>query len=155
MLLAPDTSDTLLDRALVTAFLENVPDNIYFKDRQSRFIAVSASFVRYFNRGTAADLIGRSDSDFFSEKHAHAAIEDEQRIMRTGQPIVGKLEKETWPDGRVTWVLTSKMPLRNERGEIVGTFGLSKDVTESKHMEQSLEQARRDLIDASRQAGMA
>ncbi|HZP59577.1 MAG TPA: ATP-binding protein, partial [Opitutaceae bacterium] len=80
---------------------------------------------------------------------------DEQRIIRTGEGIVGKLEKETWPDGHVTWVLTSKVPLRDREGNIIGTFGISKDVTASKEMELALEKARRELMDASRLAGMA
>jgi signal transduction histidine kinase len=75
--------------------------------------------------------------------------------MRTGRPILGKLEKETWPDGRITWAVTNKLPLRDEHGVIIGTFGLSKDVTDSKRMEVALEQAQRDLLDASHRAGMA
>ena len=143
------------DQALINAFLENVPDNVYFKDRASRFIAVSASFVRYFGMGNSADIIGKSDFDLFSEAHARPAFEDEQRIMQTGEPIVGKLEQETWPDGRVTWVLSSKLPLRNEDGEVIGTFGLSKDVTESRRIESELDNARKDLLETARLAGMA
>jgi PAS domain S-box-containing protein len=149
-----DPERQLLDRALVTAFLDNVPDNVYFKDRESRFIAVSKSKARRHHL-EPADLIGKTDFELFSDAHARSAFEDEQRIIRTGEPIVGQLEKETWPDGRVTWVLTSKVPLRNDQGEIVGTFGIGKDVTKSKGMELALEQARKDLIDASRAAGMA
>jgi PAS domain S-box-containing protein len=144
-----------MDRALVSAFLANVPDNVYFKDRDSRFIAVSASFVRYFGRTSQAEVIGKTDFDLFSQVHAQPALEDEQRIMRTGESILGKLEKEIWPDGRVTWVMTNKMPLHGDQGEIIGTFGLSKDVTASKQMEKALEQANKEIIDASRMAGMA
>lgn len=152
---APDNQpDHLLDRALVTAFLNNVPDHVYFKDRASRFIAVSKSLARLHDL-EPADLIGKTDFDLFSDVHARPASEDEQRIIRTGDPIVGKLEKETWADGRITWVLTSKLPLRDDHGEIVGTFGLSKDVTASREMELALEKAHRDLVDASRMAGMA
>jgi PAS domain S-box-containing protein len=152
---AEKTETQLLDRVLVTAFLENVPDHVYFKDRDSRFIALSASMARLFGQKTVDDLIGKTDFDFFDEAHARPAFEDEQTIIRTGQPILGKLEKESWPDGRVTWVLTNKMPLRDEHGEIIGTFGISKDVTESKKMELALEKSRKELMDASRMAGMA
>jgi PAS domain S-box-containing protein len=145
----------LLDRALVTAFLENFPDYVYFKDRRSRFIAVSRSRVRCFGGATARQIVGRTDFDFFSERHARPAYEDEQRIMRTGEPILNKLEKEIWADGRIAWVLTSKLPLRDENGTIIGTFGVSKDVTETKVLEQALEQAHKNLMDASRIAGMA
>jgi len=151
----PATSDTLLDRALVTAFLANVPDCVYFKDRDSRFIALSDSLAGKHGSNGIAEMIGKTDFDFFSDAHARPAFEDEQRIIKTGQPLLGKLEKETWADGRVSWVLTSKMPLRDANGEIIGTFGLSKDVTESKELEAALEKSRRELIDASRLAGMA
>ena len=152
---APATNETPLDRALVTAFLANVPDSVYFKDLESRFITLSASMTHFFGKQAAADIIGKTDFEFFSEAHARPAFEDEQAIIKTGQPIIGKLEKETWPDGRITWVTTSKMPLCNERGEIIGTFGISKDVTESKQMEAALDKSRRELMDASRLAGMA
>ena len=144
-----------LDRALVSAFLANVPDCVYFKDRDSRFIALSSSMVHLFGRQTTSEIVGKSDFDFFKEAHARPAFEDEQAIIRTGTPLIGKLEKETWPDGRVSWALTSKVPLRDEQNEIIGTFGISKDVTESKQMEFALEKSRRDLMDASRLAGMA
>jgi PAS domain S-box-containing protein len=144
-----------VDRAIVSAFLQNVPDHVYFKDRESRFITASASQSRALGCASPRELIGRTDFDFFNADHAGRAFEDEQRIIRTGQPMIGKLENETWPDGRITWVLTSKLPLRNEQGEIIGTFGVSKDVTKEKDTEFALERAQRDLVDASRLAGMA
>lgn len=144
-----------LEHTLLAVFLEYVPDFVYFKDRDSRFLALSASHARYFGCASSDEVIGKTDFDFFAETHARPAFEDEQRIIRTGEGIVGKLEKETWPDGHVTWVLTSKVPLRDREGSIIGTFGISKDVTASKQMELALEKARRDLMDASRLAGMA
>ena len=150
-----DERSTHLDRALVAAFLENIPDKVFFKDRASRFIAVSRSIARNFHGATAAQIIGRTDFDFFSPVHARPAYDDEQRIIRTGQPILNKVEKETWPDGHVTWSQTSKMPLRDAGGEIVGTFGLSKDITATREMELELETAHQALVATSRLAGMA
>ena len=144
-----------VERALVAGFLANVPDNVYFKDRDSRFIAVSASFLRYFGRKSSAEIVGKTDFDLFARRHAEPALADEREIMRTGRPIIGKLEKEVWGDGHVTWVLTSKMPLRDDDGEIIGTFGISKDVTAAKEMEADLEKARKEVMDATRLAGMA
>lgn len=144
-----------IDHALVAAFLQNVPDHVYFKDSESRFITASMSQVRALGCESPTEIQGRTDFDFFNPDHANRAFEDEQRIIRTGQPMFGKLENETWPNGRVTWVLTSKLPLRNERGDIVGTFGISKDVTKEKETELALERAQRELVDASRLAGMA
>ncbi len=152
---ASPSTKTQLDQALVSAFLENVPEGVYFKDRDSRFIALSASMTRLFGRQDAAEIVGKTDFDFFSEAHARPAFDDEQTIIRTGQPLLGKLEKETWPDGHITWVLTTKLPLRNDQGEVIGTFGISKDVTESKQMESALDKTRRELMESSRLAGMA
>lgn len=153
MLASPSAAATD-ERTLVAAFLQNVPDCVYFKDRDSRFIALSRSMAEKAGHPAEA-MVGRTDFDFFTAAHAEPAFADEQQIIATGTPIVGKLEKETWPDGRVSWVLTSKMPLRNADGEIVGTFGLSKDVTQAKETECALEKAQRELLLTSRQAGMA
>ncbi len=152
--LAEQRSSTL-DRALVAAFLENIPDKVFFKDRRSRFIAVSRSCVQNFGGATAAQIIGRTDFDFYAASHARPAYEDEQSIIRTGEPILNKVEREIWTDGRITWALTSRLPLRNHEGVIIGTFGLSKDITRQREMELALEQAHKELVDASRLAGMA
>ncbi len=147
--------DAHLDRVLVTAFLDHVPDLVYFKDRRSRFIAVSRSLVRYFGGATAAQIVGRTDFDFFSARHARPTYEAEQRIMLTGQPELGKVERETWLDGRITWIVSHRLPLRDRGGRVIGTFGLARDITVEKTMETALAEAHRTLVDASRLAGMA
>jgi PAS domain S-box-containing protein len=150
-----DERTSLVDRALVSAFLENVPYYVYFKDRDSRFIALSKSLAHYLGATSTAEVLGRTDFDFFDVSHAQDAFNDEQRIIRSGQPMLGKLEHEMRNNGQAGWVVTSKVPLRNEAGEIIGTFGLSKDVTKTKLMEAALQKAQKELIDASRVAGMA
>jgi PAS domain S-box-containing protein len=143
------------ERNLLRAMLDHSDDSIYFKDLQSRFLRCSAAQMQSFQTRGMGDVIGKTDHDFFSSEHANAALQDEQRIIRTGEPMVGKVEKETWLDGRITWALTSKMPLRNEAGEIVGTFGISKDITAIKETEAKVDALHHQLMDASRQAGMA
>jgi len=143
------------ERSLLGALLEKSDDCIYFKDGQSRFVRCSAKFAKLFNVQSADALIGRSDSDFFAPEHAGEAFEDEQEIIRTGKPVLGKTEKESWPDGHVTWALTSKWPLHNEAGKAIGTFGISKDVTAIKESETKLERMHKQLTDASHLAGMA
>jgi PAS domain S-box-containing protein len=150
----PSGPDHLLDRVLVNAFLENVPDGVYFKDRDSRFIAVSRSKARRHGVDPA-DLVGKSDADLFGEQHAQWARVDEESIMSTGEPVIGKLERLTWPDGRQTWAQSTKMPLRDHDGEVIGTLGMSRDVTQDQEMHLELEKAKRHLLDASRTAGMA
>ncbi len=143
------------ERELLRTLLDNVPDCIYFKDRQSRFVHYSRSFSRLFQVDDPETIRGKTDFDYFTEEHARPAFEDEQRILQTDQPLIGKLEKETYPDGRVTWALTTKMPWHNSAGEIIGTFGISRDITALKKAEADLEAAHKRLVEASRMAGMA
>ena len=84
-------------------------------------------------------LRGKTDYDFFTEEHASAAFADEQLIIATGQPVIGIEEKETWPDGRTTWVSTTKMPLRDDEGKIMGIFGISRDITKHKKRELQMQ----------------
>jgi PAS domain S-box-containing protein len=126
------------ERYLLHTLMDNVPDAIYFKDAQSRFIRINRALAGKSGLADPAEAIGKTDFDFFTPEHAQAALEDEQRVMRTGKPMVGKEEKETWPGGRESWVLTSKLPLRDSDGRIVGTFGMSRDITNRKRAELAL-----------------
>jgi PAS domain S-box-containing protein len=143
-------SELAYERDLLRTLLDNIPDCIYFKDRQSRFIKASQSLVQKFSLVESELLIGKTDFDFFLEEHARQAYEDEQQIIRTGLPLIGKPEKETWSDGSVTWVLTTKMPLRDKEGSIIGTFGVSKDITALKKAEVELELARDAALASTR-----
>lgn len=116
------------EEALLSSLLETIPDSVYFKDLQSRFVRVSTALARKSNC-TPEAMVGQTDFDRFSVEHASQAYRDEQQIIRTGQGIVDFEEKETWPDGRVTWVSSSKLPLRDSSGRIIGTFGISRDIT--------------------------
>jgi sigma-B regulation protein RsbU (phosphoserine phosphatase) len=133
------------DRHLLTTLMDHIPDNIYFKDRESRFIAVNRAMARLFGKEDPLDLLGKTDLDVFSADHAFRAMEDERRIMETGEPIVNLEEKETWGDGHVTWVSSTKMPLTDPRGRIIGTFGVSRDITLRKRAEQELARVAGEL----------
>ncbi len=143
------------ERDLLRALLDSSPDQIYFKDRESRFIKCSKAQAANFKVASPDHMVGKTDFDFFTRDHAQPAFDDEQEIIRTGRPLIGKIEKEVWIDGRVSWVLTSKIPLRDNVGEIIGTVGISKDITPLKAAEEKLEQVHRQLLETSRQAGMA
>jgi PAS domain S-box-containing protein len=140
---------------LLRTLLSSSPDAIYFKDLSSRFLRASAAMATLFKCQSVDELIGKTDHDFFAREHADQALADEQEIIRTGEPIIGRVEKEALPDGRLTWALSSKMPLRNSRGEIIGTFGISKNITALKEAEEQLERVHRQLVTVSREAGMA
>ena len=119
--------------------LSTTEERVYFKDVRSRFLLVSAGWIAAItpNR-TAEEIVGKTDFDFFSKEHATAAFEDEQRIISTGEPMVGKLERETFGNGSSPWVSTTKMPLRDVNGQIIGTFGISRDVTAQIKAENAL-----------------
>jgi sigma-B regulation protein RsbU (phosphoserine phosphatase) len=112
--------------------LENINDSIYFKDRQSRFLLVNDSCMQKHGFKDMEHTIGKTDADVFTEDHAQQALEDEKHIIATGDPLVGLEEKETWPDGSVTWVSTTKVPMRDPDGAVIGTFGISRDITDKK-----------------------
>ncbi|MGO9964929.1 MAG: putative bifunctional diguanylate cyclase/phosphodiesterase [Acidimicrobiales bacterium] len=119
--------------------LSTTEERVYFKDVRSRFLFVSAGWIAAITPDRSAeDVIGKTDFDFFSKEHAEAAFEDEQRIIRTGEPMVNKLERETFRNGMSPWVSTTKMPLRDETGRIIGTFGISRDVTAQIRAENAL-----------------
>jgi len=135
--LIPGTKEDLLH-----AFLEHVPDGIYFKDRESRFVRISRSLANRFGLSDPSLATNKTDFDMFSREHAEQALADEQQIIRTGQPVFEKEEKETWPDGRENWVLTTKLPLMDEEGNIIGTMGISHDITERKRTAEELDHHR-------------
>jgi len=126
------------ERHLLHTLMDNIPDSIYFKDTKSRFIRATRAMSDRIGLSNSSDLIGKTDFDIFTKEHAQQAFEDEQRILKTGVPEIDIEEKETWTDNRVTWVSTTKMPLRADDGTVIGTFGVSRDITSRKEMEDAL-----------------
>jgi len=133
------------EQNLVHALMDNLPDAIYFKDAKSRFIRINQAYARWFGLGDPTQAIGKSDFDFFPEELSRQYYDDEQDIMRSGQPLVSKEENQTYPDGRVIWVSTTKMPLRDQEGKIIGTFGISRDITAEKHLRENIDDLQRDV----------
>lgn len=135
-----------VEKYLFTALMDNIPEAIYFKDRDSRFIRVSKYLATHFGK-EPADLIGKSDFDFQDEVHAREAKEDEQDIMRTQKPKLDYVEREVLKDGSEHYVSTTKMPLMDAHGAVVGTFGISRDVTDLKRTEVELREKEKILTD--------
>ena len=125
---------------LLTTLMDTLDDHIYFKDTDSRFLLINKSHAGSFGLGSPEHAIGKTDFDFFTEEHAVKAFEDEKRVMRTEKPLMDE-EKETWPDGGVSWASTTKYPLYDERGKLMGSFGLSRDITKQKQAEAELRES--------------
>ena len=123
------------ERELLSELIENVPDQIYFKDRDSRFIKINPSLAKRYGLQQPADAVGLSDADFYSPEHAAQTRQEERAIMKSGFGVYNQLHHEQWQDGRESWNISTKMPLRDHTGDIIGTFGISHDITEHKQKE--------------------
>ncbi|MEA3341513.1 MAG: GAF domain-containing protein, partial [Chloroflexota bacterium] len=126
------------EQYLLNALMDNVPDHIYFKDAEGRFTRINKAYAEQFGLSDPTQVVGKTDLDFLTEEHAQSAYEDEQEIIKSGQPMV-KEEEYVWPDGRETWASVVKLPLRDGKGRIVGAFGISRDITARKWAEEVLE----------------
>ncbi|MDA0284768.1 MAG: response regulator [Planctomycetota bacterium] len=141
-----------LEQYLLHSLMEYLPDNIYFKDRNSRFIRVSRAMADWFGLQEPSEAVGKTDQDFFASEHAQDARADELALMERDKSVLDKVEKESWPDGRTTWVSTSKLPLRDRENNVVGTFGVSRDITSQQEALLALrrsEKLNRQIVDTA------
>lgn len=125
--------------------MEHTQDTFYFKDKASRFLYISRTVATRLGIENPGAVIGKTDFDLFMEPHASEAYQDEKQIMETGKPILSKVEMEVWQDGSVKWVSTSKYPLYDNMDNIIGTWGVSRDITELKIIEEELERVNWEL----------
>ncbi len=123
------------ERKLQQYFMEYLPDSIYFKDTSSRFIKANKATIIKMGLNSYDELIGKTDHDFFSNEHSDDAKSDEEEIIKNSSSIINKIEKETWHDGSITWASTTKIPLRDDDNNIIGTFGITRDITDLKKSE--------------------
>jgi PAS domain S-box-containing protein len=113
---------------LLHILLEQLPDAVYFKDTKSRFIRINRTLASWYGLKDPADAVGKTDADIFSAELARSSDEAEQEIMKTGVPRVDVEESLVWPDGRVIYTSTTRIPLRDASGSVIGTFGLFRDI---------------------------
>jgi signal transduction histidine kinase/CheY-like chemotaxis protein len=133
------------DKYLLNSLLENIPDSVYFKDRNSRFIRVS-KFLANRLKAPVEQIIGKTDFDFQELNHAEEAYADEQNIINTRQPKIDYVELESAGH----WVSTTKMPLINQEGLVIGTFGISRDVSKLKKLEEEAANKDKDFVEERR-----
>jgi sigma-B regulation protein RsbU (phosphoserine phosphatase) len=138
-------ADLQKTRYRLDALMEHLPDNIYFKDTQSRFTSVNKAKLTQHGLHDESEMQGKTDFDFFRPDRARQALEDERRVMSTGQPLIDHEEKNVWPNKSVTWVSTTKLPLYDPDGRLIGTFGLSRDITRRKETEDDLARIAQEL----------
>jgi PAS domain S-box-containing protein len=132
-------SQDAVERLLLQNELASVDVRSFFKDRQGRFVRVSAGWLEaYGQQRPIEQVLGKTDADFFSAQHVAEALADEQIVMATGETIHAKIQRETFDDRSDAWRQTTKMPLRDERGEIIGTWGITRDVTPQVEAERAL-----------------
>ncbi|MCX8188484.1 MAG: PAS domain S-box protein [Nitrososphaeria archaeon] len=125
-------------RELLNILMEAIPDAIYFKDTLSRFTKVNRAHAERMGLKTPEEAVGKTDFDFYSEEFARQTYEDEQEIIRTGKPLINKVEKVVGKDGLVHWVTATKIPILDKNGKVTGIVGISRDITELKRVEETL-----------------
>ena len=147
------------ERQRMRLIIDSVSMNVYFKNRDSQFVIVNQSMAEWVGEKQPTDLYEKSDRDYFLEEHWSAAEADEKAIIETGEAMVGQVERESWSGKDDTWVMTSKYPWRDSEGAIVGTFGVSSDVSELMNaqremtaMAESLESKNKEMEEELRLA---
>jgi len=132
------------ERNLLRTLIDNLPDShVYVKDTESRFVDTNATHLQFLGVQTIEDIKGRTDFDFYPPELANQFFADEQEVIRSGQPLFDREEPNVDKNGNRKWVLTTKVPLRDNQGKITGLVGLSRDITKYKRLEEQLHQTQR------------
>jgi len=126
------------EQNLLRNLLDNMPDPVFFKDSQSRFIRTNAAHARMLGFSDPAEALGKTDFDLFPQAFARKAYEEEQEIIRTGEAVIGRIIETAYPSGRRLWLSETQMPLRDEEGRSIGLMGISRDITDLKNSEAAI-----------------
>lgn len=134
------------ERQLLRSLIDNLPDGIYVKDTQSRFVIANKTVASLIGAKSPDDLIGKTDFDFFSRELAQKYYDDEQAVMRSGQSLLNQ-EEPTFDSrtGKAGWLLTSKVLWRDRQGKVAGIMGIGRNITELKQVQDALAEAHREL----------
>jgi len=146
----PLPTGAALDSSILRVLMDTIPDRIYFKDLQSRFVRVNQAYAEWHGFPSPDAVIGKTDYDFFAPVHADVAFAQEREIIRTGVPMIAHVEKLTMKDGSIAWGSATKMAWHDASGRVIGTFGLTRDATTAKQAEEKLIEERnllRTIID--------
>jgi PAS domain S-box-containing protein len=133
------------EQSLMQALMNNIPDTIYFKDTSSRFTRINQAQARVLGLNKVEDAHGKTDLDFQPAELARTFMDEEQNLIKTGQPIINRVEFNPLPGGEPRWFSATKVPLKDPSGAIVGIIGVSRDITQAKQDEDRIYELNRDL----------
>ncbi|MFC1717140.1 response regulator [Candidatus Poribacteria bacterium] len=143
------------ERNLLRILIDNLPDYIFVKDVESHFLVNNIAHMLVLGVATPEEVVGKTDFDFFPEELASQYYADEQEIIRSGQPLINRVESTIDSEGEKQWLLTSKVPLLNSNGSVLGVVGISRDITQRKETEEALQRETENLEIAKREAEKA
>lgn len=148
-------TELVYERDLLRTLIDNLPDAIYVKDAAARKVLVNLADARNLGCKTEAEALGKNDFDLFPKEIADKFFQDDQLVLQKGQKIINREEKAVRPNGEVFWLLTTKVPWRDAAGNIIGLVGIGRDITAIKGAEAEIDRVHKQLLEASREAGMA
>lgn len=134
-----------VERSLLRILIDSLPDYVFIKDTKGRFTLSNTSHNHKVGVKTLDEIIGKTDFDFNSQELATRYHADDQLVLQSGQIVINRLEPGIQPDGDSRWVLTTKLPLKDHSGKIIGLLGIARDITKRKQMEEELKQHRHEL----------
>ena len=136
------------EKAFLDALMDNIPDSIYFKDRQCRLLRMNRKEMEDLGVNDMSQIVGKTDADLWGEKFGRKTFIDEQRLMTSGEPIIGLVESRQLEDGQTNWTWTTKVPLRDDHGQIVGLVGISRGINDLMKAQQEREKLLANLSDS-------
>ena len=139
-------ADLIQERDILQIFMDNIPDTVYFKDQESRFVRINKTQAQFLNVNDPQAAIGKTDFDFQPTELAQKFIEEERQIIATNQPIINRVEFNPTADGMPHWLSVTKLPVNDSSGRVVGIIGISRDITDQKLAEE-VEQRRRATLE--------
>jgi diguanylate cyclase (GGDEF)-like protein/PAS domain S-box-containing protein len=135
------------ESSLLNVLMENIADSIYFKDRRCRLVRVSRKMAFDLGYADPAEIIGKTDLELFGEEFGKKTMIDDLQVMETCQPIIGLVESRCLPDGETNWTSTTKLPIRDKSGAVIGLLGITREINELKRAELDLQYlATHDLL---------
>ncbi len=130
------------ERFLLRSLMDNIPDNIFFKDVEGRYLRINRAMAERLGLSDPSEAVGRLADDYFPAEYAERVRRLDHHVTSTGESIIGEEEFVRWSDGEERWLLITRMPIRDEHGIITGSFGMSHNITDHKHAQQAMQEAR-------------